>query len=103
MAKSITLSIPHRLTADEARSRIQSGLAELREKHSANLGNVQENWNGNHMEFRLTAVGQTISGRVDVLADAVKVDVDLPWLVAMMAEKFRPRIEAEARKMLESK
>ena len=103
MAKTITLSIPHRLTQDEARTRIVSGLAELREKHSSHLGNVQENWNGNRTDFRVTAVGQAISGRVDVLADSVKVDIDLPWLVAMMAEKFRPRIEAEARKMLESK
>ena len=103
MNKTITLSIPHRLTQDEARTRIQNGLTEMRTKYAGNIANVQETWSGNQMDFRLTVAGQSVAGRVDVLADAVKLDIELPWLVAMLAEKFRPRIEQEGRKMLEKK
>ena len=55
------------------------------------------------MSFRLTAMGQAITGRVDVQPSAIKLDIDLPWLLAAFAEKFRPRIEQEGRRMLEDK
>jgi len=103
VSKTLSISIPHRLTQDEARTRIQKGVAELREKHAKQLGNVTEAWEGNHCEFALSVMGQSIKGRADVLSDAVKLEVDLPWLVAAFAEKFRPTIEAEGRKMLEKK
>ena len=46
---------------------------------------------------------QTINGRIDVEATVVKVELELPWLLAAMAEKIRPQIEQEGRKMLEEK
>ena len=103
MSKTLTINIPHRLTQDEARTRLQNGIAELKTKHAAQLANVQETWDGNRMTFSLKAAGQNVSGRLEVLADAVRLDVDLPWLVAVFAEKFRPRVEEEGRKLLEKK
>ena len=101
--KTITVSIPHRLSQDEARLRIQQGLSDLKAQHAASIAQVAETWNGNQMSFRLTAMGQAITGRVDVQPSAIKLDIDLPWLLAAFAEKFRPRIEQEGRKMLEDK
>ena len=103
MSKTLSISIPHRLTQEEARTRLQNGIADLRTKHAGQLANVQEQWDGNRMNFSLKAAGQSLTGRLEVLPDAVKLDVDLPWLMAMFAEKFRPRVEAEGRKMLEKK
>lgn len=103
MNKTISISIPHRLTQEEARTRLQSGVADLRTKFAGNVASVQETWTGNRMDFRLSAMGQPITGRVDVQAEAVKIDIDLPWLIATLAEKFRPKIEQEGRKMLEKK
>lgn len=103
MNKTISISIPHRLTQEEARTRLQSGVADLRTKFAGNVTSVQETWTGNRMDFRLSAMGQAITGRVDVQAEAVKIDIDLPWLIATLAEKFRPKIEQEGRKMLEKK
>ena len=45
----------------------------------------------------------TTAGGAEVLADAVKLEIDLPWLVATLAEQLRPRIEAEGRRILEQK
>ena len=101
--KTITVSIPHRLSQDEARARLQKGLTELKAKHASSIAQVDENWNGNAMTFRLTAMGQAISGRVDVQPSAVKLDIDLPWLVAMLAERIKPKVEEEGRRMLENK
>ena len=103
MNKSITISIPHRLTQEEARTRLANGLTELKQKYAGSVAGLEENWSGNLLSFRLTAVGQSITGRAEVLAEAVKLDIDLPWLIAAMAEKLRPKIEAEGRRMLEKK
>ena len=103
MNKTITISIPHRLTQEEARTRLANGLTELKQKYAGSVAGLEENWSGNLLSFRLTAVGQSITGRAEVLAEAVKLDIDLPWLIAAMAEKLRPKIEAEGRRMLEKK
>jgi hypothetical protein len=103
VSKPLTITIPHRLTQDEARMRLQNGIADLKTKHAAHLGNMQEQWDGNRMTFALKAAGQSVSGRLEVLPEAVKLEVDLPWLVAVFAEKFRPRVEEEGRKLLEKK
>ena len=101
--KTITITIPHRLTQQEARTRLQKGITDLKAQHAASIAQVAETWNGDQMSFRLTAMGQAITGRVDVQPSAIKLDIDLPWLLAAFAEKFRPRIEQEGRRMLEDK
>jgi hypothetical protein len=101
--KTISMSIPHRLTQDEARARLQRGITDLKTRHAASIAQVDETWTGNQMSFRLTAMGQAITGRVDVQPEAVKLDVDLPFILAMLAEKIRPRVESEGRRMLENK
>ena len=101
--KTITISIPHRLGQEEARKRLQAGVAEMRNKYSSHIANVAETWNQNRMEFRMSVMSQTITGRAEVLADAVKLEIDLPWLVATLAEQLRPRIEEEGRRILEQK
>ena len=98
--KSITVSIPHHLTQDEARARLQKGITNAA-TNFAKMAQVTDTWNGNRLDLRIVAMGQTINGRIDVEPTVVKVEVELPWLLAAMAEKIRPQIEQEGRKMLE--
>ena len=44
-----------------------------------------------------------MTGRLDVLPHAVKLEVELPWLLAAFANQFRPQVEREGRRMLEKK
>lgn len=101
MAKTITLTLPHTLGQEQAKARIQSGIADARKQFGDKLATVQETWQGNHLDFRCAVMGQTITGRVDVAADSATLYVDLPWLLAALAEKIRPQIEQRGRKMLE--
>ena len=103
MTKTITVNIPHKLGQEQARERLKTGLSDLRTKYAANVSNFEETWAGDQMSFKLTAMGQSLTGRMDVLADSVKLAIDLPWLLAAFAEKLRPNIEREGRKMLEQK
>ena len=99
--QTISITIPHKLSQDDARARLQNGIIELKGKYGDKVAAMDETWNGNQMAFKLSAMGQAITGRVDVQPQAVKLDVDLPWLLAMLADRIKPQIEQEGRKMLE--
>lgn len=99
--KTITLNVPHQLSQEEARARIAAGVAEARTKHAGSFARVEERWTGNHMDFNVSILGQSVTGRVDVGADAVHVEVDLPWMFAALVERIRPQLQDQTRKMLE--
>jgi hypothetical protein len=101
--KTINLSIPHRLSADEARTRVQNTIAGLKGQHAARLAQVEDRWSGNHMDFRLAVMGQSVTGRVDVRDSTVDLAIDLPWLLAMFAERVRGEVQREGTRLLEKK
>jgi hypothetical protein len=96
----LTASIPHRLTRAEAKRRIQDQIGIVRQQHGAMLTNLQETWTGDAMAFSLTAMGHSISGRLTVDDQAVHLTVALPWLLGMLAETVKPRIERQGRHLL---
>ncbi len=101
--KTVDISIPHRLSPEEARTRIQRTLAGLKSQHAARLAQVNERWAGDHMDFRLSVMGQSVTGRVDVRDNAVDLAIDLPWILSMFAEKVRGEVQREGTKLLEKK
>ena len=103
MAKPLAIEIPHQLTQEEAKQRLVDGLADARRKYPQYLNAFTETWTGNHLEFGGKVMAQNVSGRLDVLPQSVRVEVDLPMLLRMLASKFIPQVEAEGRKMLEKK
>jgi hypothetical protein len=44
-----------------------------------------------------------VSGGIDVADDHVRLEVVLPWLLAMIAEKIQPLIRKEGTLMLDKK
>jgi putative polyhydroxyalkanoate system protein len=103
VSKTFTMTLPHELTQDEARRRIEKGIADLRTSHGSKLTGVHEQWTGNRLDFHVQAMGQNVAGRVDVLPQHINVEVDLPWMLAMLAGKFQKQVETEGRKLLEKK
>jgi hypothetical protein len=104
--KTIDVSIPHRLTRDEARQRLRDGAAKLQAQFAGAgqpVAQVSEAWRDYHNDFRFTAMGQSISGRMDVEPACIRLSVDVPWMLAMFGDAVRGRIEQEARKLLEKK
>lgn len=101
--KTVSISVPHRLSRDEARTRIQNTLAGLKNQHAAKLAQIDEQWAEDHMQFRLAVMGQAVTGRVDVRENAVDLAIDLPWILAMFAEKVRGEVQREGTKLLEKK
>lgn len=103
MAKPVVVNLPHSLGRAEAHRRLESGFVRIREQIAGKAMAVEEEWEGDRLHFRMSGLGQSISGRLDVLDDAVRIEVDLPWLLATIADKVRGRIAKEGKLLLERK
>jgi Putative polyhydroxyalkanoic acid system protein (PHA_gran_rgn) len=101
LSRPLIVSIPHRLGREEATRRIKSGLTAARTNYSALLTIHEETWSGDRLAFNLSALGQSAVGFIDVADDHVRLEVALPWLLAVLAEKFTPAIRKEGTLMLE--
>src|SRR5262245_26560655 len=103
MSQPLVVSIPHRLGREEAVRRLKTGLGTVRTHYRALLAVQEETWTGDHLQFRVSALGQAAAGSIDVADDHVRLEVTLPWLLAKIAEKITPAIRKEGTLMLEKK
>jgi Putative polyhydroxyalkanoic acid system protein (PHA_gran_rgn) len=103
MSKPLVVSIPHHLGKDEAIRRIKTGLAEVRTKYSQLFSVSEETWDPARLQFRISALGQAVSGTIDVAEDSVRLEIFLPWLLAKLAETLQPLIRREGTLLLEKK
>jgi hypothetical protein len=103
MSKPLVLSISHSLGKEEAVRRLKSGIATVPATFHHVLAVQEEVWTGDHLQFRVSAIGQIASGTIDVAEDHVRLAVTLPWLLAQLAEKLQPAIKNQGKLMLEKK
>lgn len=103
MSKPVVVTIPHQLGRPEARRRLEQGFGKLREQVVGRAVAVEETWQGDRLTFRAGVLGQAISGRLDVMDDSVRVEVDLPWFLASIAEKMKGRLQHEGQLLLGKK
>lgn len=100
MSTPMVVSIPHRLGRDEARRRLEEGLGTVHTQLAAYTTSIEQGWTGDRLDFRVVAMAQTVTGRVDVMDDHVRVEVDLPWMLAMLAKRLSGKIERTGAKLL---
>lgn len=100
MTRPLTVDIPHQLTRAEARSRIENGFGRLGAQFGAGAGAIQHTWVGDRMDFSVAAMGQHITGALDVGDDAVRMEVNLPGFLAMIAGKVKERVKKEGQLLL---
>jgi putative polyhydroxyalkanoate system protein len=103
MTKAITINIPHELGRAEARKRIDEGFERFSHQMGGVAGAVTRSWDGDRLAYSLTAMGQTISGTIEVLEKTVKLEVLLPNLLGMIAGKLKGRLQKEGQLLLEKK
>jgi hypothetical protein len=103
MTKPLIVSIPHALGKAEATRRLQAGVSQLKTQFSAQIASFDEEWANDRMSFRVGLMGQKVSGQLEVLDDAVRVELQLPWILAMVAEKAKSFIQKQGTLMLEKK
>jgi putative polyhydroxyalkanoate system protein len=106
VARSVTVNIPHSLGKDEARRRIEEGFGRMRQQMAGGLTGMlafQDRWEGDRLHFEAGSLGQKLNGRLDVLADSVRIELDLPELLAAIADRISSKLKTEGQKLLEKK
>ncbi|WP_222877407.1 polyhydroxyalkanoic acid system family protein [Terrihabitans soli] len=100
MKKPVIVTLPHQHTKAEAIKRIREGLQKVKPQLASYSSTMEEEWVGDDMSFRIGAMGQEVTGRIAVMDSSVRVEVDLPWILAAIAEKVRGQIEKKGAQIL---
>ena len=103
MIDTVTVTIEHRLGRVEAVRRLKEGFARAHGQLGAMIAIEQESWQGDTLRFRMRALGQTAAGSIEVLEEALRIEVSLPTLLAKAAKRFLPILRREAALLLEKK
>ena len=101
MSRPVVVTIPHRLGRQEAVRRLKSGFSNVRSSLGQSFVVVKDEWAGDHLDFRASLLGQTTTGSVDVAEDHVRLEVQLPWVLALLADKAKALVQREGKLMLE--
>jgi hypothetical protein len=89
----VTVTISHRLGRDEAKRRIDNGLEAIRREIGQYVKTIDYGWDGYQLDFRTTAMLQTITGRIEVQDELIRVELGLPRLLHLVAKRIAGRIE----------
>ncbi|TDR94031.1 polyhydroxyalkanoic acid system family protein [Enterovirga rhinocerotis] len=103
MPKPLVVVIPHELGQAGARRRLETGLEAVKSKFGAQITSIDSSWTGEHLDVVVKAVGQSVTAGLDVAEDTVRVEVQLPWMLALLAEKAKNLIQKEGTLLLEKK
>lgn len=83
--------------------RLRGGLGQLRGTLGSAVQPIQETWTGDHLDFQWRVLGQTASGGLDVADDYVRVEIELPWLLARLAGTAKNLLQKKGQLLLEKK
>lgn len=102
MARPVTITISHELGREGARSRLSNGVGHIRDKLGmVGMQLLEESWEGNTLRFGVAALGYTVQGRIEVEEALVRVEVMLPWVLAVFAETLKIGVEKQGQILLE--
>ena len=101
MAAPLTVSIPHSLGRTEALHRLKSGLEGL--PRAGVVSVEQQVWADNKMTFLVQALGQSVPGSLEVLDDAVRLEVTLPAFLQKLWEPLKTILLGRTKILLEKK
>ena len=100
MSQPIVVTLPHRLGKAEALRRLQISFRDA-QSSGAGLLMLKNQWSGDHMDFRARLLGQSTTGTVDVADDHVRLEVQLPLLLSLLANKAKALVEKQGKLLLE--
>jgi hypothetical protein len=103
VSDTVTAVISHRLGKTEAVRRLKEGFARTDGHLGAMIKVDQETWQEDTVRFRMRALGQTAAATIEVLDDALRIEVSLPWLLAQAAKRLVPILRKETALLLEKK
>jgi hypothetical protein len=101
MSQPLIVSIPHQLGRQEAKRRLDSGVGRIGPELRGLVSTLNHSWESDTLNFRAVAMWQTISGRIEVLDDAVRIEIDLPWMMRLLGDTIMKQVRGRGVAMLE--
>jgi hypothetical protein len=101
MSQPLVVSIPHRLGRLEAKRRLDSGIGRLRPELAGLVNTLDYSWDDDRLNFNVSAMWQTITGAIEVMDDAVRVEIHLPWMMSLLADTIAKQVRGRGIAMLE--
>jgi putative polyhydroxyalkanoic acid system protein len=96
----ISLSVSHKLGQETARNRITGLIADSRDRFAGQVSQVSEIWNGYVDAISFQALGFSVTGKIDVQADQVLIELNLPLAAYPLKGRIEKEILTHARELL---
>jgi Putative polyhydroxyalkanoic acid system protein (PHA_gran_rgn) len=103
MAKPVVVTIEHGSSKGAVKAKLAAGLDEIRGRLGPLVGAVEQEWAGDALHFRLAALGQPVTGRIDVDDLKVRIEVLLPGLLGYLGDRIAGRVQREGALLLDNK
>ena len=103
MASPIIISIAHQLGRAEARRRIEGGFAKIIQLLPGSTAPPTQHWEGDRLEFSVAALGQTVSGVIQVFDTTVAMEIQLPGVLHVIAGGLKDRLQKVGQLLLTRK
>ena len=102
MSGPISVDLPHRLGAEEAKRRLSTNMGSLT-GHLPAGAQVASAWEGNRLKLDVGVLGQQISAGIDVQESLIRVTVLLPPALAFFGKAIEAGLRKGGSKMLEDR
>ena len=92
--KSMEVRVPHSLTPDEVRKRLDDAVVKARTDYADKVGAIEASWRPDgSLALALDVVGMSIDSEVEVLAEELVVRLQVPGMAGLFAGRIRSGIE----------
>ncbi len=85
MQRPIDVDLPHQLGRDEARRRIAGNIHKLENHIPGGTSRVDSSWDGDTLNLKVHAMGQSVDAQIDVMEAKVHCRVMLPGMLSLFA------------------
>jgi len=102
MSNPLTVDLPHKLGAEEARRRIERNVGKLTD-HIPGGAQVSSRWSGNRLDLDVGAMGQQVAAQIDIQDSVVRLTVMLPPSLAFFRGMLEPLIRKQGAALLEDR
>lgn len=82
---------------------MQRGIGKLKDHIPGGSAQVESRWEGDRLYLRVVAMGQEVSGHIDVFAEKVRLELILPAFLALFAGKIEGLLRSKGYDLLEDK
>ena len=96
----INLNSPHTLSQEDATSRLQRFSESLQSKFSDQVKDLEQSWEGDHLNFSFKTFGIALAGRIESQPNNLALQLELPFTAMMFKGKIESTIKGQLEQLM---